>query len=224
MTIDWTGDGVFGTIGKAIREYNADSVNSSIVQRGAVSFVKNYVQYNSAIVLGSTQQTFALILETLIARMVAEAQTVNGNAVDDGGYVFNGSATPVLAGGDFSPTQMLTDDDFIRVECLVAVVGADTWQVVSTRRGQASAQATTGVAYPPTDAQDQLGLSFTIEAPGAGAYAVGDFFYIGPTISDDQAIIQTFFRDGIGRALPFNIAGGETIPDSLATDNSNPGS
>jgi len=224
MATDWSGDGIFGTIGKAIREYNADSRNAGTMQQSAVSFVQNYIQHNAALVLEATVQSFSDTLEEMIADMTTEAQSVNGNVVTAGSYTFTGTATESVAGGAFTATQMMVDDDVIRIECIVASVGADTWKLTSMRRGQISRRATTGTAYPAADNQDDAGLSFTINSPSAGTYAVGDYFIVGPSTSDDGGIIQTFFRDAIGRTLPNKTDGSETIPDSLATDNSNGGS
>jgi hypothetical protein len=222
MAQDWGGDGIFGTIGKGIREYNADSTAVSTIQSQATSFIRNYINYNAAIVIGSTYQAFSDVLEDLITAMGTDSQTVKGSIIDEGGHIFVGSATPTLAGGKFAPTQMILDDDYIRVECLVANAGADTWRLTSMRRGTVSSRATTGVAYPASDADDSVGLSFTINSPSAGTYAVGDYFYVGPTYNNEQAIIQTYFRDAIGRILPSVLDGSETIPDSLAQDNSSP--
>jgi len=103
-----------------------------------------------------------------------------------------------------------------------ALAGSDSWTLTSMRRGLAGARATTGVEYPSVANEDQLGIEFTIEEPDVGAYAVGDFFYVGPTYNDEQAVIQTYFRDAIARILPSAVSGSETIPDTLATDNTVP--
>ena len=220
MTTDWSGDGVFGTIGKGIREYNADSLALDTIRSIALGFVQNYIQYNASIVFGSTGRSFSEVLEDMITAMETDAQTVKKNTIDEGGHAFYGSATPTLAGGKFAPTQMIQNDDFIKVECIQATTGAERWRITSMRRGQANTIATTGVAYPSSDANDQVGISFTIEDPSAGAYTVGDYFYVGPTYSDDLAVIQSFFRDAIGRVLPSAASGSETISDTLAEDNS----
>lgn len=224
MAQDWGSDGIFGTIGKGIREYNADSLSISTMRSRALNFIKDYIQYNAAIVFGSTASSFAGKLEDMITVMEDDNQTVKGNTIDEGGHTFVGSVTPVLEGGKFVPTQMILEDDYIKVECIRASAGADTWRLTSMRLGQVGVTATTGVSYPPTPEQDLAGISFKIDEPVSGAYAVGDYFYVGPTTNNEQAIIQTFFRDALKRTLPYSLTGSETISDSLARDNSQPSS
>jgi len=316
MAITWGAAGVFGSIGKAIKEANAAVLGVADMGTKSLAFVKAYVQHNYAYDTRTTVTAYADILELMIAEMEDDSETVNGNAVTYGSEVFEGSALGDTMTG-LAATQMMVDDDTITLECTSVSVGKDTWTIKSMLRGSSNQRAITGTAYPPTDAQDTVGLEFTIGAPAAVVYndgsaiigdadtlsggvlssncdangkvwckveeaagtytmtiyptegdrtgdsnavatlvytaigsaiiveenssglggtvtidtlatdagleiklnipyALGDTYTIGDTTSDDLGVIQTYFRDSVGRALPFDLVGGETIPDTLA--------
>jgi hypothetical protein len=221
MSITWGTDGVFATIGKAVKETNANSVSESGMLSAAKSFVTAYLSYNFRYLAEITYQSFDDIFwYGLVAKMIEDAQQVESNAVASGAITFEGTATSHIhdaSGADdlVTPTQMLLDDDVIRLTCTRASAGADTWQVDSMRRGRISGSATTGVLYGEAlTADDKCGLSFTIQAPSAGAYAVDDYFLIGPAVVDSKGKFQTFFRDNFSKTLP--ASGAPTILDDLA--------
>jgi len=170
--VTWGSAGVFGSIGKAVKEYNADSVSPSAIQSRASAFVNAYILNNYGILGRSTSQSFADQLEDMIALMVEEAQTVNGNAVTYGSEDFEGLALGDTMTG-LAATQMMIDDDTITIECVTAKVGTDSWRLTSMRRGSVGRTATTGVAYPAADTEDVAGLEFTIAAPAAEVFNDG---------------------------------------------------
>lgn len=172
MPITWGSGGVFGSIGKAIQEANASSVNASAMQSAAKSFVQNYIMYNFRYLAQIAYQSFSdLFYEGLIDKMVADAQTVNANAVDSGTISIVGDGTLHIhdangVDGYVTATQMLLTDDTIRLTCTSASAGADTWQVDTVQRGRVSGSATTGTLYgEELTSDDKCGLSFTIQEP-----------------------------------------------------------
>lgn len=172
MPITWGSTGVFGSIGKAVKEANADSVSPSSIQSAAKSFVQNYITYNFRYLAQLAFQSFNdLFWEGLVAKMVEDGQTVNANAVDSGSIAIDGAGTLHIhdangVDGFVTATQMLLNDDTIKLTCTSASAGADTWQVDSVQRGRVSGTATTGTLYGEelTDS-DKCGLSFTIQEP-----------------------------------------------------------
>jgi len=174
MAITWTGAGVFGTIGKAIKEANANSVNASAVGVSARSFIRQYILYNYRYLAESTYQNWEdMWWLALVADMDDDSQTVNGNAVTAGAVTFSGAGTMAIqdaaaspVADQVSPTQMLLDDDVFRIECTAASAGNDTWVVNSMRRGRISKTARTAQLYgEELTADDVAGISFTILEP-----------------------------------------------------------
>lgn len=325
MPITWGAAGVFGSIGKAIKESQASSVDPASILSAAVSFVQNYIEFNFRYLGGVTWQGFNNVFwEGLVDRMVDDSQTVNGNAVTAGAVSFSGAGTGRIQNaaitpveGQVTPTQMLLDDDVFRIVCTAAAEGRDTWAIHSMRRGQLGLSARTETLFgEELTARDVGGISFTILQPEAiidadpqsvlsafaitggdkaancdsdamvyvevewdsggyhmtgypsstdrtnktnavfscdysatGTHAIseenssglsgtvtvdtlvtsnsldiileipyeaGDQFDVAACTSDDGGLIQSWFRDNYQKTLPYNVAGGETIADSLA--------
>jgi hypothetical protein len=174
MAITWTGAGVFGSIGKAVKEGNADSVNATSMLSAAVSFIQSYIEYNFRYLGEITHQTFNDVYwEGLVEKMEDDSQSINGNTVTAGAVSFTGDGTGTIqnaavtpVANQVSPTQMLLDDDVFLIVCTAASVGNDTWVVHSMRRGQISKTARTDQLYgEELTSDDTAGISFTINAP-----------------------------------------------------------
>lgn len=109
-----------------------------------------------------TYSTVDDILDDMIAKMIVESQTVDGNAVSasEEDNAANRIGTGTLEGLD--ATQMAVNDD-IRIECVSAnTAGAERWRLHSRTRGAIAGQATTGTAYPEEGQDDDAGIEFTI--------------------------------------------------------------
>jgi len=136
----------------------------------------------------------------------------------------NNSTKVVSRTGDgtinLDTSQMAAVDDF-RIQCTSAATeGSELWRIYSRKRGQitgASGLVTTGVAFDPSAVgtiEDRAGLSVEITA-GATGFAVGDSFEFS-TLSLNDGVFQTYFRDKLDQILPYKSNGMETITDALA--------
>lgn len=174
MAITWGAGGVFASIGKGVKEGNANTVNESSMLSAATSFIQAYIEYNFRYLGEVTWQTFNDVYwEGLVEKMIDDAATVNGNAVTAGAVTFSGSGTGRIQDAavtptedQVSPTQMMLDDDVFRIMCTAASAGNDTWVIHSMRRGQISGTARTAQLYgEELTSDDMAGISFTILEP-----------------------------------------------------------
>ena len=224
MAITWGSGGVFASIGKAIKEANADSVSPNQIIASAVAFIRAYITYNFRWLADLTFTSFDdLYWDGIVAKMITEVESVQKNTVSIPAPAFTGDATAVIEDasgypvpGQVTPTQMLLNNDTFRIVCTSASVGQDQWAVYSMIRGRLAGTCITGELYGEEyTSADKAGITFTIQEPSAGAYAVGDYFLIGPATVTDAGVIQTFFRDKLSRTLPYSAS--PSIADSLAT-------
>lgn len=219
MAITWGSGGVFGSIGKAIKEANANSVASSSIVSAAVSFVRGYILYNFRYLADLTFTSFDdLWYDGLLAKMGEDTQTVQENTVSMGAIAFTGAGTPNYQDDSGSPvnrtlseTQMLLDDDTIRIVCTSASAGADSWAIWSMLRGRIGATITTGTLFGEAlTIDDKSGLAGTILEPES--YVTGDTSGIfgapteslllgaekGVNCDDDGIIYVAVTNDGYG--------------------------
>ena len=85
MAITWGTGGVFASIGKAVKEANADSVEPSTILGSAVSFIRNYIQYNFRYLGGITYTTFADLSQKPEVCQLISGEVKNLNAKLPGG-------------------------------------------------------------------------------------------------------------------------------------------
>ena len=218
MAVDY--NELFRDLGKFARQYNAAALDQATYRAQLASYVKSYYLAKTAPLLVATSFTAAAdVLQALAEYMLYDGESIQQNAVAAGlvsfagagaGAIQDAAATP----GQVTPTQMLIDEDAIRIVCTVARSGLDTWTLYSQQRGTLSLKATTGVRYGTANTEDDVaGISFKITGTG---YAVGDGFYLTPAVVTASGIFQSWLRDCLGRALPASSS--PTIPDSLAED------
>jgi len=145
--------------------------------------------------------------------MTTDTESVDGNVVTAVQLSYTGTGDGTLT--SLLGTQMaLSGDDISLVVTNAATAGAEIWTVKSRLRGTLTNKITTGVAFPATGKDDQAGFSVTITA-GATAFVLGDEFVL-ETTSDEGGTFLKFFRDTYKLVPPVNLAGAETILDSLA--------
>jgi len=188
--------------------YHVEVYNDSA--RGAGDLIAHTASYNSTGEQALIEDNASDISGSITIDAVVGADADITVTYDfDGPTALTGKGYPSA----WNATEMAIEDD-IRIKCtsISGGAGAETWEVVSRRRG-AGASATTGVAYPGTN-DDTLGIEFTITA-GAADFAVGDEFILSTNVTE-SGTFQTFFRRHFGRLLPSNDEGGETIDDALA--------
>jgi hypothetical protein len=146
-----------------------DRANIDAVQKMAdsvVDVVKSYITMKVGPVdFGSTYATLEEFLAEMEAKMTADSQTVDANAVS--------ATTPVAGSGNYgtctcgtvTPNQMAKTQNF-RLECYQEAVGEETgalFHVYASKDGLLEASAEAGVEYDTGNAPG--GVKFTIDAP-----------------------------------------------------------
>lgn len=180
--------------------------------------IQDYLLSEGKSVLTSSYIELKDILQfTLVDEMdnAAPPQTVDGNVVAISSFTADSGNTGDGTVGSGTVNQLVRSQD-LRLECINAtVVGSELWTVVGEESGTLSTQATTGVTFlEPNTAAVRGGMGFLITVGGTD-FIVGDIFFFNTT-SDDGGVFQTYFRDNLDVVLPFDLAGAETILDSLA--------
>ncbi len=211
MAITWGSGGVFGSIGKAIKEANANSTNATEMLIQSINWVQSYIQYNFKYVAEAVETSLSDLYAILKSRMDDDSQTVDGNSVTAGAISFTGEGTgsiqdngvPTL--GQVTPSQMLLNDDVIELEYVSA--GSDQWTVRTMRRGLLSNRATTGTLYEGDT--DQAGIEFTINAPASAVANDGGGLIGNPTAIPITGGVRSSNCDANGKVY-IDISGGPT--------------
>ncbi len=193
MAITWGSGGVFDRLGRMIGIHKGESTNESATKAAQLSAIRDFISNANPITIESTQRGLDNNLQQLVNSMVDDSETVDGNAVTAGAVSFVGDAnsriedngTPTL--GQVTATQMLLNDDVVRLECTSASRGADSWSVNSMIRGQIPGSARTAVLYPTVtetnfiQSRDLVGYEFTILEPVSAVANDGGAIIGSPT-------------------------------------------
>lgn len=175
MAIPWTTK-IFKKLGQLVSLRNGTSVLSrTTVSNLSKSLMSSYItdQFPLETDVDCTFQSFDQCWRFLYRLMVANSQSVDGNALTAGTPTFSGAGTPTIqdngtpTAGQVTATQMLLNGDVVRL-----YYNGSSWEVNSMKRGRVSPNATTGTLYgvynnDDRDGLDPIGYQFTINAPAA---------------------------------------------------------
>ena len=173
MAIDWDTNGVFNTLGKAVKEAEADSTNNNAMLSQGISFIRNYLLYNFKILAELTESQFDDIWLKLREKMEDDSETINGNAVTAGSVSFTGAGTGTIEDLDgtedqVNATQMALDGDVFSIKCTSQGGTSANFSVTTMRRGLVASSILPGVVHGDPDADtDTSGIAFQINAPTA---------------------------------------------------------